>query len=236
MSRMDSLPAAENPDQGRRGLSRSQSGRGAGAPLGTVHAIVDLGIAKLSDVQPRVHAMLAAGLPSLQLRGASRDHSSHVELGRWLRDETRAAGALFVVNRDLELALALQADGVHLRADGPTPASFRKALPAGVLVGASTHDELEIVRARGADWIFLGPVFATESKPGGTGLGLERFAALCARADAPVYAIGGVTAGRLAACLDADAAGVAAIRACWDDPSHALVRAGCAPFREGRSR
>lgn len=223
---MDSLPAAENPDQGRGGLRRSQSGRGAGAPLGTVHAIVDLGIAQLAEVRPRVRAMLAAGLRSLQLRDASGDRAEHVELGRWLRDETRAAGAVFVVNRDPDLALALAADGVHLRADGPAPAALRDELPPGFLLGASCHDEAEIARARGADWIFLGPVFPTRSKPGRAALGLDRFAALCATTDAPVYVIGGATAERLAACLDAGAAGVAAIRACWDDPSHALVRAG----------
>jgi thiamine-phosphate diphosphorylase len=236
MSRMDSLPAAENPDQGRGGLRRSQSGRGARAPLGTVHAIVDLGIAQAADVRPRVRAMLAAGLPSLQLRGAAGDRAEHVEVGRWLREETRAAGALFVVNREADLARALEADGVHLRADGPAPAALRDELPQGFRVGASCHDEAEIARARGADWIFLGPVFATESKPGRAPLGLDRFSALCATTDVPVYAIGGVTAERLAACLDAGATGVAAIRACWNDPSHALVRSGRAASRRDRHR
>lgn len=178
--------------------------------------------------------MLAAGLPSLQLRGAAGDRAEHVELGTWLRDETRAARALFVVNRDPDLAIAVEADGVHLRADGPEPAVVRDELPPGFLVGASCHDEAEIARARGADWIFLGPVFPTRSKPASVPLRLERFAALCATTDVPVYAIGGVTAERLAACIAAGAAGVAAIRACWDDPAHALVRAGRARSRRDR--
>jgi len=183
-----------------------------------------------------VRAMLAAGLPSLQLRGAAPASAEDVAVGRMLRRASREAGASFVVNRDVRLAVELDADGVHLKADGPSPRDVRVRLPPGLAVGASCHDEAELARADGADWIFLGPVFPTASKPGGAALGLERLAALCAAAPAPVYAVGGVTAERLADCLAAGAVGVAAIRACWDDATHALVRAGTASGEKSRGR
>jgi thiamine-phosphate diphosphorylase len=194
------------------------------SPLGPVHAIVDLGTVHRPDVRLRVRTLLAEGLPSLQLRGVACGAVDDLELGRWLRQATRESGARFIVNRDPALAVALSADGVHLRADGPPPSSVRAVHP-GLAIGVSCHDETELARAEGADWVFLGPVFPTESKPGARGLGLERFAALVRVAPAPVYALGGVTAARYAACLEAGAVGVAVIRAAWEDSSNALLRA-----------
>ena len=197
------------------------------APLGAVHAILDLGVVARRDLPDRVAALLDAGLPSLQLRGASADDEP---LARALRTATRERGALFVVNANVALARAVDADGVHLRADGPAPATARPDLPPGMLVGASGHDERELARTAGADWVFVSPVFPTASKPGVPGLGLTRLAELCAIAPAPVYALGGVTAERVAACRDAGAAGVAAIRAAWGDPAVTLVRTAVAAF------
>jgi thiamine-phosphate diphosphorylase len=194
-------------------------------PLGIVHAIVDVGdAAALPEARERVRAMLEAGLPSLQLRGATAASEEHVAIGRWLREETQEAGAQCIVNSDVRLAVELGADGVHLRAGGPTPPAIRHELPPGVPVGASCHDSRELEQATEADWVFLSPVFPTPSKPGAAALGLERFAVLIERVSVPVYALGGVDAERFAACVAAGAAGVAAIRACWADPAHSLVR------------
>lgn len=100
--------------------------------------------------------------------------------------------------------------GVHLPRD-VDPAAARAALGPDVRLGASAHDAAELARAAaaGADYATLSPLFPTASKPGATALGLEVFARLVAGAALPVLALGGIGPARVAAALDAGAAGVA---------------------------
>jgi thiamine-phosphate pyrophosphorylase len=92
-----------------------------------------------------------------------------------------------------------------------------------MFVGMSCHDREEVARAEGADWIFLSPVFAVPSK-GARPLGLEGFADLAAQSSSPAYALGGVDASNARACLEAGAAGIAAIRSLWGSGGEALIR------------
>jgi thiamine-phosphate diphosphorylase len=172
--------------------------------------------------EARVRALLAAGLPSLQAR--AKGPNARRSLERWsiLRNLARDAGAFFVVNGDLDAAHSLDADGIHLPAKGPTLREARDAAP-NLSVGMSCHDREEVARAQGADWIFLAPVFSVPAK--GRSLGLEGFAKLAAASDAPAYALGGVDASNAAACFDAGAAGIAAIRSLWGNGGEALIRA-----------
>jgi len=191
-------------------------------PLGLVHCVVDLdgGGAPHEHIQ----TLLDAGLPSLQLRGRSRSTAELVEIGTPLREAAREAGARFLVNSDLDAARALDADGVHLPAAGPSVAWARRELGNGVGIGTSCHDLREIARARDADWIFLSPIFATHSKPGAQGLGLDRFRDLVGVAEVPVYALGGVTRDNYESCFRAGAAGVASISALFRECGADFVR------------
>jgi 8-oxo-dGTP diphosphatase len=161
----------------------------------------------------RLERLLAAGLPSLQLRAPTRSPEERRRRGAELLARAREAGARFVVNGDVEAAIALGADGLHLPAYGPAPATVRSCLPEGMLVGASGHDALELERARGGDWVFLSPVYATLSKPGAATLGVPGFAALARASATPPYALGGVNLDTASACFRAGAAGIAAVRA-----------------------
>jgi thiamine-phosphate diphosphorylase len=181
-------------------------------PLGRVHLIVDVDTIGASSLAAACVPLLESGLPSLQLRAPGRPVAELVRLGGPLRDAAALHGCRFLVNGCAEAAIALDADGLHVPAAGPPPATARRGLRPGTGVGRSAHDEAELRDAAGADWVLLSPVFATRSKPGAHPLGLERLAALAAAAPAPVYALGGVTAGRAADCLRAGCAGVAAIR------------------------
>jgi thiamine-phosphate diphosphorylase len=194
-------------------------------PLGIVHWIADLdvlgdGAAVLAAAGP----LLDEGLPSLQLRGKGRSAAELVRCGEALREAAARAACLFVVNGSARAARALGADGLHLPA-GPSLGAVRSALPAVVGVGRSCHDAREVSAAGGADWILLSPVHATRSKPGAPPLGLHALAALAARAPAPVYALGGVTEATFAGCLEAGAAGVAAIRGLRGESGLRLLRA-----------
>lgn len=165
-------------------------------------------------------AALAAVAPVVQLR---LKHASSRELAAaaaMVRRVTRAAGALFVVNDRLDVALAAGADGVHLGQDDlPLAAAHRALAAAGaaLLVGISTHDLAQVAAAvaGGADYLGFGPVFPTGTKANPDPVvGLDGLAAACARAHpVPVVAIGGIGLGHAAAVHAAGAAAACAIGA-----------------------
>jgi thiamine-phosphate diphosphorylase len=127
--------------------------------------------------------------------------------------EAHAAELRVVVNDRTDVALIAGADGVHLRADGPPVAAVRRIVPKGFLIGRSAHDDEEIDRAAGADYLIFGTVFATPSKPGAAGQGLEALRRAVARFDGPVLAIGGVNKSNLVEVMNTGAAGYAGIGA-----------------------
>jgi thiamine-phosphate pyrophosphorylase len=169
-----------------------------------LHAIVE-------DVET-ARAAVAGGATVVQLRrkGASTDEL--VEIGQPFRQ----LEATFVVNDDVEAAIRLGAEGVHLGRDDP---GAERALEAGLLLGlsASSVDEAEAVERAGAAYIGVGPVWATPSKTDADPpIGLDGLAEICAAVSVPVVAIGGIDATNAADCIRAGASGVAVIRAARD--------------------
>jgi thiamine-phosphate pyrophosphorylase len=165
----------------------------------------------------------AGGATVVQLRLKGLPTEQVIEVGRPFRELCTAHGVTFVVNDDVEAALALGADGVHL---GRDDLGADRARDAGLVLGLSAAGVEEAVAAErdGADYIGAGPVWTTPSKPDADPpIGLEGLAAICASAAVPVIAIGGVDATNAAACMRAGASGVAVIRAAAD--ARALVRA-----------
>jgi thiamine-phosphate pyrophosphorylase len=169
-----------------------------------LHAIV-------SDFE-RARAAVHGGATVVQLRlkGASTDEV--VDVGRPFRD----LPALFVVNDDVEAAIALGADGVHLGREDP---GAERALEAGLLLGisASSVEEARAGQAAGAAYIGAGPIWPTPSKPDADPpIGLDGLAAICRAVSIPVVAIGGVDASNADDCIAAGAVGVAVVRAASD--------------------
>jgi thiamine-phosphate pyrophosphorylase len=146
----------------------------------------------------------------LRLKGAST--KDVIEAGRAFVD----LSATFVVNDDVEAALALGADGVHLGRDDP---GAERALENGLLLGtsASSVEEARAGEQLGASYVGAGPVWATPSKPDADPpIGLEGLREICEAVAIPVVAIGGVDAANAPACIAAGAAGVAVVRAAAD--------------------
>ena len=146
----------------------------------------------------------------LRRKGATTDEL--VEAGRPFRE----LQATFVVNDDVDAALRLEADGVHL---GREDKGAERALEAGLLLGlsASSLEEARDAERRGAGYIGAGPVWATPSKTDADPpIGLGGLREICEAAGVPVVAIGGIDAGNAADCIRAGAAGVAVIRAARD--------------------
>ena len=173
-------------------------------------------------------AAVAGGATVLQLRLKDVPTRDVIERGRPFRDIAVEAGCTFVVNDDVEAAIALRADGVHL---GRGDRGHDQALAHGLMLGLSAGSVSDAIEAErlGADYVGAGPVRATPSKPDADPpIGLAGLAAICEAISLPVIAIGGIDALNAAVCVEAGAVGVAVVRAAADTASLLAVldRAG----------
>jgi thiamine-phosphate pyrophosphorylase len=177
----------------------------------------------------RLHAIVAdldtarvaveGGATVVQLRLKGAPTAEVVEHGRAFRD----LGVPLVVNDDVDAALELGADGVHL---GRLDAGAERALASGLMLGLSAASvrQAAVAEFRGASYVGAGPVWATPSKEDADApIGLDGLALICAAVSIPVIAIGGIDATSARCCVEAGAAGVAVIRAARD--ARALLEA-----------
>jgi thiamine-phosphate pyrophosphorylase len=164
-----------------------------------------------------VEAAVRGGVDAVQLREKDLPTAEQLALAQRLRAVT-AGRALFLVNGPLEVALAAEAEGVHLPEATAAARRPREAVPAGrqgFLVGRSVHS-LEAARraeGEGADYLVAGPVYETRSHPGMEPAGLALIEEITRSVPLPVLAIGGVTTGRVEEVVRAGASGVAVISA-----------------------
>ena len=144
---------------------------------------------------------------------------------------------ILLINSRTDIALAANADGVQLRSDDLSPSSVRKIWSCGAgtpgreshrseaIIGVSCHSPSDAARAatNGANFAVFGPVFEKKDAPGSLPAGLETLREAC-RADIPVLALGGITLNNARSCLDAGAAGIAAIRLFQENQVAEVVR------------
>lgn len=164
---------------------------------------------------PEVFGAVARALPrgsvAFQVREKDLSADALVRLVAEVVAEVRPFGAKVFVNDRLDVALAAEADGVHLSTRSVPVSRAARLVP---LLGASTHSWEEIKEAEGASFLVFGPVFATPSKASyGPPLGLSALEGAARSAPAPVYALGGITRERVVEVIRRGAAGVALISA-----------------------
>lgn len=155
-----------------------------------------------------------AGVNLVQIRERGLDDRRLLALARSIVAAVEGSSARVVVNDRLDVALAAGADGVHLRADSPPAAAVRAMVPAGFLIGRSVHSEAEAIEAAasGVDYLVLGTIFPTASKPAGVSpVGLKTLERAAQAIPVPILAIGGITADNVGKVAAAGAAGFAAI-------------------------
>jgi len=165
---------------------------------------------------PLARAALAGGARSVQLRDKEADAGLLLPAAREIAALCRAAGAVFVVNDRVDLALAAGADGVHLgQTDLPLPEARALLGPHRVIgVSVENAEQARAAEAAGADYLGVGPIYGTASKAdAGEAVGLEHLTRLAAASRLPIIAIGGITADRLPEVRAAGAAGAAVIGA-----------------------
>ena len=183
------------------------------------------------DLAARVEAAVRGGVDVVQLRDkrAAGDPASREErlsLAEELREVCALGGALFTVNDDIELARLSDADGVHLGQEDEPTARAREALGPGAVVGrsAGTLGEAQEAVRQGADYVGVGTVFATPTKPDGRVGGMPLVEGVVrARLPVPWFAIGGITHETAPRVAAAGAPGFAVVRAILDagDPGAA---------------
>jgi thiamine-phosphate diphosphorylase len=181
-------------------------------PVGRLHLIANLN-ASLAAIDQAV----SGGVDTVHLRDHAARAADLLERGRRLRD-LLGPRARLIVNDRLDVALALEADGVQLGGRSLPLAEARRIAPA-LPLGASVHSLGEARAAGGADWLLLGAVFPSSSHPGGQTIGLEGVRQLAAADLGPIVGIGGITPENAPAVLGAGAHGVAVISAILAAPS-----------------
>ncbi len=205
----------------------------------SLYVIADPGLT-CHRVPEIVRAALAGGATAIQLRCKTGTDREALSLGEQLRAITQAAGVPLIVNDRVDLALALAADGVHLGPDDLPVAMARRLLGATAIIGYSAGEPGEAVaaEAEGADYLGVGPLFATTTKPdAGRPLGPEGLAGVVRAVRVPVVAIGGLGVDTAASAIAAGAVGVAVASAVMTAASpEAVCRELMARIRRARSQ
>lgn len=178
----------------------------------------------LSAVLP---AAIAGGVDVVQLREKEMPERELLALAREAVEICRREGVLLIVNDWPRLALASGADGVHVGQEDMPPQDVRTIVGPQLLIGLSTHAPCEIDAAAGepVDYIGVGPVHQTPTKPGRSAVGTSLVAYAAAHAEVPFFAIGGLDATNLGAALDAGATRICVLRAIAEakDPRAAAI-------------
>jgi thiamine-phosphate pyrophosphorylase len=176
-----------------------------------------------------VEAALEGGANIIQLRKKTMPKGEQYAIALALRRLTLLHDALLIINDHADIAIAADADGVHLGQDDLSPSVVR-ALPGfhGRLIGRSTHS-LEQAKAaidEGADYIAVGPVFPTPTKAGRPAVGTGLVSQVAAIADRPFVAVGGIDHDNAPTVVEAGARAIAVVRAVYDavDPAEAARR------------
>ncbi|HUQ80463.1 MAG TPA: thiamine phosphate synthase [Gemmatimonadaceae bacterium] len=164
----------------------------------------------------RSAAAVRGGATMVQLRLKDLDPRDLVIAARRL---VAALAVPVIVNDRADIALAAGAAGVHVGTDDIPARALRGVVPPGFIIGASVGSDAEVADADGADYVGIGPVFATPSKPdAGAAIGIAEFVRLARRTGLPAVAIGGIDATNFRDALTAGAHGVAVIRAIFAAP------------------
>ena len=161
-----------------------------------------------------VKAALAGGVEAVQVREKELDTCQLLELAQELKVICQAAGATILINDRVDVALAVEADGVQLTRNSYSARQARRLLGRQKLIGVSTHslDEAREAEKEGADYLLFGPVFDTPSKRAyGEPQGTQRLAQVANAMAIPVFAIGGIKEANLGQVMEAGAWGIALI-------------------------
>ena len=191
----------------------------------SLYVILDRAAARGRDLEAILDGALAGGCRMIQLREKEWPSGRLLPLAERLRERCHRVGATFIVNDRVDLALVVAADGVHLGQDDLPPRATRPLLRPGMILGRSTHSLVQARAARddGADYITVGAMFPTATKPDFELVGPELLRQVRPETSRPLIAIGGITQENVAEVIRAGADGVAVISAVCSAPDPAAA-------------
>jgi len=180
-----------------------------------LYVIIDPEAARGRDEARIAAQAIDGGARLIQLRDKTREKGIQLPIARGLQATCRQEGAMFLVNDHVDLALAVEADGVHLGQKDLPVAVVRRIVPRGMIVGCSTNNPEEARRAEadGADYVSVGRLFTTGSKQDTRPATLETLRAVKEAVSVPVCAIGGIDESTIDAVIAAGADMVSVIAA-----------------------
>ena len=176
--------------------------------------VTDRSLVRGRSLASALRESVDAGVPAIQLRERDLPARELLSLTQQIRAMTRDRAVPLIINDRIDMAVALDLDGVHLRASSLPVSVVRRIVGKHRLIGVSAHSVKEVQQAGddGADYVILGPIFETPSKREfGDPLGLAVLADACSHSSVPVFAIGGITRERIESVRGAGAFGVAMI-------------------------
>ena len=178
------------------------------------------------ELLKRLGAALEVGADVVQFRDKRDDRHAVAAVGRRVAERCRAAGALFIVNDDAELARDLDAEGIHVGQDDAAPADIRAIVGPNQIIGLSVSHLPEADAAAAdpdVDYIGFGALFTTPTKPDAEPAGPEMLVEARKRVTFPIVGIGGITPSNLAAAFAAGADSVAVVSAVFSAPDPAAA-------------
>lgn len=180
-----------------------------------LYGILDLGYLSPDRLVPVGEAMIRGGVDLIQLRAKGRSHEEITAWARLLRPIFQGTDTLFIVNDDPEAARDAEVDGVHIGQDDGLVPEIRARILPDQIVGKSSHSVEQAVAAagEGADYIGVGPLFATPTKPDYVPVGLGLIGEVAARVAIPRFCIGGIKRENLDEVLAAGPTGSSSSRA-----------------------
>ena len=194
----------------------------------SLYVVLDRAAARGRDLADVLDAALAGGCRLVQLREKEWPSGRLLPVAERLRARCAAAGAAFIVNDRVDLAVAVGADGVHLGQEDLPARAARPLLRPGMILGISTHsvEQARAGQAEGADYVAVGSMFPTRSKAEFELVGPDLLRKLRAEIRVPLIGIGGITHDNVGEVIAAGADGVAVISAVCaaDDPRAAAAR------------
>ena len=173
--------------------------------------------------------MVEGGVDLIQLRGKKQSLNELVDLARDLNEIISARGVPLIVNDHAEVAAQVPVDGVHVGQDDDSIATAREKAGRKIIVGKSTHSLEQAIAAEreGSDYIGFGPIFATPTKPDYKPIGLDQIKSVHARAQLPIFCIGGIKLENLGQLIAAGAKRVAIVSGLLKAPDIAKYARAC---------
>lgn len=195
-----------------------------------LYAVTDRSWVSKQSLYEQVEDALKGGVTCVQLREKTLDEANFLKEAREIRQLCKRYGVPFLINDNLEVAIACGADGVHVGQDDLPVTEVRRRVGDGMIVGVSAHNVEEAKRAvaGGADYLGAGAVFGTTTKSNVTPLSYATLREICEAVEIPVVAIGGITKDNVLQLRGAGVRGVAVVSAIFAAQD---IQAACRELR-----